>query len=158
MSTIATVKTRLAAIQGTITGVKRTYAEAPVSLPYSDLPCFVTFAGPSVHNWAILGEGEDLEERTYFMRLYVRPVGQGLDGEAEQACEPFFERVRDCFASHPGLGLGTKTNGPLAEVQRAWLQGDNGVGVLPYAGEQFIGIEWRLQVRQIVPVTYAAYE
>lgn len=157
MSAIATIKTRLAEIQATITGVKRAYAQAPASLPPGDLPCFINFVGPATHDWSELGYGNGQETRLYLMRLYVKPILAGIDGEAERACEPFFELVRDKFSGRRGLGMGTSTKLPLAEIQQAILLGDNGIVVLPYAGDEFIGIEFRLQVDQdiaIVPVPY----
>lgn len=155
--TVATIKPRLAVIQAGITGVKRAFAQAPGSLPPGDLPLFANFTGAARHNWQIIGHDQDLETRNYLMRLYVRPVGQGIDGEAERLCEPFFVSVRDAFASRPGLGLGV-AGSHLAGVQQAVFLGDSGVSVLRYSGQDFIGIEFRLEVNEYVEVNYEAFE
>jgi hypothetical protein len=155
--TVATVKPRLVQIQKTITGVKRAYAQAPGAIPPGDLPLFLNFTGPSENNWEILGEDGDVETRMYLMRLLVRQLGQGIDGEAERLCEPFFTSVRNAFAARPGLGLGTSSS-HLAGVQLAVLLGDSGVSVIKHAGEEFIGVEFRLQVTEYIEVSYAAYE
>jgi hypothetical protein len=144
----------LEAIAG-IEGVNRAYARGPISLPPSDLPIFVNFTGPASEDWRILGETLDQESRAYIMRLYVRPWLQGIDGEAEELCEPFFERVRDRFASRPGLGLGA-IDTQLPGID-AVLLGDSGVVGLRYpvgGGDMFIGIEFRLQVMEIVKRKY----
>lgn len=155
--TVATIKSRLVQIQKTITGIKRAYAQAPGAIPPGDLPLFLNFTGPSQNNWEILGDDGDLETRLYLMRLLVRQLGQGIDGEAERLCEPFFASVRDTFAARPGLGLGT-SGSHLAGVQIAALLGDSGVSVIKHAGEEFIGIEFKLEVREYVEIVYADYE
>lgn len=154
---VETVKARLAQIQAGITGVKRAFSHGPGAMPPGDLPCFVNFTGPARHDFLLAGNDQDIETRTYIMRLYVRPVGQGIDGEAERLCEPFFPRVRDIFAGRPGLGLGT-TGSHLAGVQRAIFLGDSGTSVLRYNGQDFIGIEFRLEVSEYVEVVYEDYE
>lgn len=154
---VATVKTRLAAIQETISGVKRAYAQPPLSLPASDLPAMVNFAGAATHEWRVAGNDVDLETRAYLMRLYVAPLTTGVPGEMERLCEPFFVSVRDMFAARPGLGLGTKGS-HLTGVQLAILQGDSGVSVMTYGGAQYVGVEFRLQVTELVEVNYADYD
>lgn len=146
---VVTVKARLARIQGKIAGVRRSYAQAPLSLPDSDLPCFVNFSGAATHDSRIGGADVDAETRQYLMRLYIKQLGQGIDGEAERLCEPFFDLVRDTFMGRPGLEQ-------LNNVQWARLLGDSGAGVMAYAGTSYIGIEFRLQVMELVAVTYAA--
>lgn len=155
--TVETVKPRLAQIQKTVTGVKRAYAQAPGAIPPGDLPLFLNFTGPSENNWEILGEDGDVETRMYLMRLLVRQIGQGIDGEAERLCEPFFARVRNTFAARPGLGSGT-AGSHLAGVQAAVIRGDSGVSIIKHAGEEFIGIEFKLEVREYVEVVYEDYE
>lgn len=145
---VVTVKTRLAEIQAKIAGVKRAYAQAPLSLPDSDLPAFVNFTGEATHESRIGGADVDAETRQYRMRLYIERSGQGIDGEAERLCEPFFDLVRDAFMARPGLEQ-------LDNVQVARLLGDSGVSALTYAGEPYIGIEFRLYVMELVRVTYA---
>lgn len=158
VATVTAVKERLAEIQETITGVKRAYANGPKMLPSSDLPIFVNFTGPASTDFNSLGADDGEEARTYIMRLYVAPTQQGISGEAEAACEPYFERVRDKFASRPGLGMTLEIDGPLAGIQMATFLGDNGVVVMSYAGQEYIGIEFRILVESVFGVTYDDYE
>jgi hypothetical protein len=153
---ISVIKTRLAEIARTVAGVKRAYAEAPQSLPASDLPIFVSFAGP-VTAFSNLGEQLGEETRTYLLRLYVKPIQQGYDGEAEKAAEPFLDSVRDKFLSHPALGLGTEA-AQIAFVEKMTWQGDGGLAVLPFAGENYLGAEFRISVQTLVPIAITAYE
>jgi len=151
---VATVKTRLAFIQkNRISGVKRSFAQGPNSINTADMPLFINLTKPAQHDWQILGSDFDQEGRLYLMRLYVLPYGNGIPGEAERACEPFFDRVRDCFAARPGLE-------GLEDVQRAVLLGDSGVTLLDYPVGNFAywGIEFRLNVVEYVEVIYAANE
>lgn len=155
MTTMLQVRNRLAEIQRSVPGVKRAYAFAPQLLPESDLPLFCTFTGPAT----VVPIGETLieETRTWFMRLYVKPVQAGYDGEAEKAVDEFLLSVRDAFLSHPLLGNGTKDS-TLPFVERAAWLGDSGVQVLPYAGQNYLGAEFRLNIVSIVPVSIAGYE
>lgn len=43
-----------------------------------------------------------LVTRTYRLALLVKPWTQGIELEAEQACEPFYERFEDALAGGPG--------------------------------------------------------
>ena len=149
---VATVKAQLAVLQAQITDVKRAFAQGPLSLPLTDVPLFCNYTGAATHDWRILGAERDRETRLYLMRLYVCTAQDGIGGEAERRCEPFFPLVRDYFAARPSLG---RLNG----VEVATLLGDSGVmNPMLYAGEQFIGIEFRLQVVEHVNVVFAANE
>lgn len=155
MTTMLQVRNRLAEIQRSVPGVKRAYAFAPQLLPESDLPLFCTFTGPATV--APLGETLIEETRTWLMRLYVKPVQAGYDGEAEKAVDEFLLSVRDAFLSHPLLGNGMKDSA-LPFVERAIWQGDSGIQILPYAGQNYLGAEFRLNIVSIVPVSIAGYE
>jgi hypothetical protein len=155
MTTMLQIRQRLAEIQRSVPGVKRAYAFAPQSLPESDLPLFCTFTGPAT----IVPLGETLieETRTWLMRLYVKPVQAGYDGEAEKAVDEFLLSTRDAFLSHPLLGSGVKDSTLPFVKKSVWL-GDGGIQILPFAGAQYLGAEFRLNIVSIVPVTIAGYE
>jgi hypothetical protein len=157
--TVETVKARLAVIQRTITDVKRAYVHMPLTdLPEPDMPLFGNFTGPATYDWITLGSDEDLEARIYLMRLYVKKATQGIDGEAEKKCEPFFESVPRKFAARPSLGLGTAGSN-LVGVQMATLLGDGGISIFNHpTGSQYIGIEWKLEVREYIQREYDDYE
>lgn len=152
---VSTVKSRLATIALAVSGVKRAYANAPQSLPDSDLPILVVFTGAATYT--PLGETLAEETRTYLLRLYVAPVQAGYDGEAESRVEPFLTSARAKYLSHPLLGNGAKDSA-LPFVTRAAWGGDGGVMVLPYAGQNYIGAEFRVNVTTLVPIGVAAYE
>ncbi len=149
------IRQRLAEIQSGITGIRRAYVWAPQTLADSDLPAFCTFAGPATVNQTSDTFVE--ETRTWLMRLYVKPVLQGIDGEAEKAVEPFLEKVRNTFLSHPLLGNGSKDSA-LPWVKRAVWLGDGGIQVLSYAGQNYLGVEFRLAVTVIRSLAVAEFE
>lgn len=152
---VSTIKTRLTTIALAVSGVKRAYVNAPQALPDSDLPILAVFTGPATYT--PLGETLAEETRTYLLRLYVAPVQAGYDGEAESKVEPFLTSVGATYRSHPLLGNGTKDSA-LPFVTRAAWGGDGGVMVLPYAGQIYIGAEFRVNVTSLVPIGVAAYE
>ncbi len=155
MTTIDQIRQRLAEIQAAVSGVKRAYTRAPQALADSDLPAFCTFAGGSVIN--PISETLIEETRTWLMRLYVKPILSGIDGEAEKAAEEFLIQVRNTFLSHPQLGKGTK-DAVLSFVEKVVWLGDNGIQILPYAGQNYLGVEFRVNIVTIVPLTIAKYE
>jgi hypothetical protein len=146
---VATVKTKLAAMQILISGVKHAFVQVPESLNTAELPAFINLTGQATDDWQNLGDGMDLEARIYTMRLYVLPVVLGIPGEGERLCEPFFTRVRDYFASHPLLGN-------LAGVQIALVTGDSGVIAFPFdnSEQKYLGIEFKLQVQEHIGFNY----
>lgn len=154
-ATMDQIRQRLADIQAAVSGVKRAYTRAPQALADSDLPAFCTFAGPATV--AILSEGLAEETRTWLMRLYVKPILSGIDGEAEKAVEPFLLSVRNAFLAHPLLGNGTKDSA-LPFVEKAVWLGDSGVQVIGFAGQQYLGVEYRLNLTMVVPIQIAKYE
>jgi hypothetical protein len=104
------------------------------------------------------------------MRLYVKEIQQGIDGEVERLVEPFLTRVRQAFAARPGLSdPGDPTTDPvqlsgpgLAGVYRSRLLGDSGISVLTYGNGvndiQYAGIEFRVNVLAAEDVVFAKYE
>ena len=155
MATVSEIKARLAEIALTVPGIKRAYANAPQSLPPTDLPIIIPFAGPVVSPVRI---SEELysQVRQFILRLYVKPIQQGYDGEAEKAVEPFLDTVRDTFLAHPALGTGVYADLPDGIEEITW-QGDNGISVLPYGGE-YLGAEFRLTVASLHQVNISTYE
>jgi len=154
VTTLNNIKTRLAAIAATVSGIQRTYAEAPASLPDADLPILIPFAGPAT--FIKIAETLGEETRTFQLRLYVVHKQAGYPGEAEKTVEPFLTSVRDVFLAHPMLGLGQ--NAQLAFIEKSTFLGDSGIVVLPFAGEDYVGTEYKIAVTSITPITIAAFE
>lgn len=162
-NSILDLKTRLARIAKAVTGVGRVYTHAPANLPPGDLPAFVIFTGPASHNWKAAGAEEDSETRSFILRLYVRPAQGGVvDGEAERAVEPFLEAVVNAFGSRPGLSApaegASPAQPPLQYVLGSDLQSDSGPALFGYAGNDYLGVEWKLNVSLIRQVNLAKYE
>ncbi len=154
--TLSDIKTRLAAVQATISGVKRAYANAPASLPPDQLPVFLNFTGPC--QMQKFSDSLAHERREFIMRLYVKPKGAGVDGEAEKAVEPYLARVRDAFLGRPMLSLGTILAPAMDYIEPCEWLGDSGVMILLFAEEGFIGAEFRLAVKTFVPIAFANYD
>lgn len=136
---IETVKSKLATIEAEIAGIQRAYVNAPRRISAADLPCFVNFTGPGQYSGVGPSSENNLQTRTYLLRLYVRGQGSGIDGEAESACLSFFESVPAKFASYPRL---------QRSVMYSRMVSDSGISLLRYGDEAFVGIEFRLEVRE----------
>ncbi|MCX6057743.1 MAG: hypothetical protein NTW69_06300 [Chloroflexi bacterium] len=156
MSTLLTaIKSRLAELERTVVGVKRAYTDAPSSLPHADLPIFLNFTGPAT--FTKIGETLGEETRTFFARLYVKPILGGIDGEAEAAATEYLAAARDVLLSHPSMGKSV-AGSPISFVERVEYLGDGGVMVMPFANENFVGSEFRVTITTIVPVTIAKFD
>lgn len=156
---IAAVKERLALIQAggvdsedqPVTGIAnvvRAYAQGPASLPESDLPAFVNFTGPTLAMQSI-GGAFYREKRQINCRLYVAPVQAGVDGEAERKVEPFIESGMRCFLQHTSLGDGNPADLIEGILTFTYL-GDTGVTVLRYAGQDYLGVEFRVAAEAVI--------
>jgi len=139
---VATVKAALADIQHDV--VKLTaYAEGPTALPHA--PAMVNFTGPAQYDFS---QSDALEvTRRYTMRLYLREVGQGIDGEAERLAEPWFAAVANCFAARRRLEQ-------TQYVKTSRLISDSGLQVSEYAGRQYLAIDFVLEVKEWSTVNY----
>lgn len=156
MTTIELIKQRLAEIGGSVPGVTRAYAEAPQALPPADLPLMLVLAG-GVSGFTVLGETLAEENRNFKLRLYVAPIGQGYDGDAEKQVEPFLTEVRDTFVAHPALG-NSLAGGVIPFVEKMTWLGDSGIAVVPFGGENFLGAEFNVSVRTVVPLRITQFE
>lgn len=96
---VAAQRERIAAIAALIDGVATTSAALPRNLTGADLPAVIVLAGEGVRT---RDGGLMLVTRTYRLALLVKPWTQGIELEAEQACEPFYERFEDALAGGPG--------------------------------------------------------
>jgi hypothetical protein len=144
---ISAIKTKLVTIQQGISGIKRAYANGPKALPGTDLPLFVNFVGPGARENPFGAGDIDHETRDFLMRLYVTPAQSGVDGEAEKTVEAFLPPVYAAFDAQQLFGA-------VPFVRSAVISGDSGIIVLPYAGAQYLGVEFRLTVRAFRVVTY----
>lgn len=114
------------------------------------MPLFVNLTGGATYERSE-GNDYDIETREYRMFLYVAPQMSGVPGEGEELCEPFFTRVREFFSARPSLG-------GVADVQNSRPTGDGGVQILKYQDMPYIGIEFKLEVVEYLPIVYATGE
>lgn len=149
MSTITQIKESLAAVVAGVSGIRQSLAYVPRSLPPGDLPVSVIFTGPGRFTPAVLGRANRLETRTFLVRVYVKPIAQGLDGEAEKAAEPFLRSLPAAFDGREGL-IDPGSGEYLAWVQQVTNIGDQGIAVLNLGGEAYVGVELRLEVETYV--------
>lgn len=139
---VEAVKAALAQIQSDVLNVTA-YAQGPAALPHT--PAFVNFAGPAQYDYS---QSDAVEiTRRYTMRLYLREKGQGIDGEAERLAEPWFASVAGCFAARRRLG---KTR----YVKNARLVSDSGLMVATYAGQEYLAIDFVIEVMEWATVEY----
>jgi len=146
---VATQKERIAAICELITGVTTAFASAPRGITNADLVAVVVLTGEAQR------EQEDNMlnvYRLYRLALLVKPWVQGIELEAEEACEPFFERFEDAFFTRPSLQLADNTT-PLAGVQNSLFEGDTGVTNIELGGKGYAGVIFNLNVHSIRVIT-----
>lgn len=148
--TVLDVRTRLAALQARITGVRKAFAYPPRTLQPNELPAFINVGDSSSYDLTSHGEGQFLDTRLWRMQLYVKEAGQDAESEAEAACDPFIARVQQQFLARPGLELDVGDN----LIFDTTLQGDSGALVRSYAGKPFIMIEFRLVVTDYLSISY----
>lgn len=148
--TVSTVKARIAAICETITGVTSAYAGGPRAISDADLPAIVVLTGAA--------QKEDTSadmltvNRTYQLALLALPWAEGIELEAEEKCEPFFERIEDAFFTRPSLQLADNTT-RLAEVQLVQTGPDTGVIDISLAGAAYAGVIFDISVQTIRVIT-----
>lgn len=141
MSTVAEVKAALAALLATVSGVQRAQAYAPRNITAADLPMALAFTGPAQYGSVGADTDIDVPARTYVVRIYVTPTAAGVSGEAEQAVEPFLSSVPAAIAAKPTLNR---------VVLRARVVSDTGCIVLRYQDQEYLGVEFRIEVTDVV--------
>lgn len=147
--TVASVKNRLAAICASIEGIAGA-DRSPRSLARADLPYVVVLTGEAQRLTGRDGQRGAADHvvvrRVYRLALIVKAWATGVEAEAEEACEPFFERFEDAFANRPSLHLGDDTSSSLAGVLDAWLGNDTGVINIELAEKAYAGVMFDLWV------------
>lgn len=146
---VTTVTDRLASIQeNSITGITAAFglSEMPNSLKKSQLPAVVNLPGEA--EYEPRGNDRQAVSRIYLMNFYFTPV-ESPSEIARQAviAEPFPLRVQQAFANRPTLE-------GLQGVENSELAGDGGFAALAYGGVEYLGIQFQIQVIEIVEITY----
>lgn len=119
------------------------YDNPPLTISPAQMPCFVNFATNLLSNTLVSSDdnAQEFEEvRQYQLRLYLNPVGSGIEGEQFGRLTPFFKPVFNKFASYPHLKN-------LGGVRKAQIVSDAGMLSLPtFMGQTYFGIIITLQV------------
>ena len=135
----------------------RAYAQAPMSIPETDLPVWVLFSGsatyPSPPDQTVNRLAR--ETRDFICCLYVCMAQSGIDGEAERKVEPYLDYSRNLIQSHP-LFYDGNVSDIVPGIMRAYLTKDEGVVVLQYGNpvQKYNGLRFTIRVEGHNQVTY----
>lgn len=146
---VSTEKARIAAICELMTGIVSGHAQIPRGLTSSELPAVVVLTGEAER------QREDnviYVNRRYRLALLVKAWAAGIEGEAEELCEPFFARFEEMFHARPSLQLSNNTT-LLAGVQNSDLGNDTGVTNIEIAGGAYAGVIFDLNVQSVRVIT-----
>lgn len=157
--TESTTRLRIANMWNGVTGIVTHYYQIPRALQDAELPGVVIFPGAASYDTDSFGDQMVLDTRIYEMVLYLAKASFGTEGQLEVQADPFFDQVRDYFLGRPGLELDSEGATQSEAQYDSQLLGDGGLQVGPYplAGADsptYIQIRWRLQVKELAPVTY----
>lgn len=138
MSVTATVSA-LQTLHATISGIKSAPANVPASLNTADLPMALVW--PAEATWQLAAMGLKRQERTYIVRVYVRPVGQDIPGPDEG--------YDDCVAMLEAFGQAYQSNLTLANaVDHISAVSDSGISggamELLWGNTQYWGFVYRV--------------
>lgn len=143
---------------GTSPDLTTAYAfAAPPNSISGNLPCFVNLFGDSTTDMAIGGEddrGIDLVITTAITAtLYTAGFGTGIPGEKYETITEWIDPAETVFLKHPSIA---ELNDRIIIMR--YLGHGRARGDLIYAGQQYYGVEFRLQVLTRKRVIYATNE
>lgn len=147
------VRERLAEQFEQISGVNTAHRRVPRTLQRAELPSVVIHASRASYDLRAYGEQIVRDDRIYEAVLYVAETGDGTEGDGEEACEPFIDRVRDYFLARTGMEL----NGADAFVEDIAIIGDGGVTTRPYpqgGTTLYYAIPFQFRVWELHQVNY----
>ena len=115
----------------TLSGIRRSETVMPDTINTADLPLAVTYTGRGVWTGLTFGEHGNQQTRTYVVRVYVEPIGQGVTDERYTAAEELMQTVAKSFQSASVSGVWKFTeitdSGVMADGRLAWAN-------VPYVG------------------------
>lgn len=157
LSNVATVRARLAVLQGNISGVKKAFSHIPQNIESRELPCFITRVTDIDYDYTRAGEGIVAESAVYQMQLYVKEALTGRDEAApEEAALAFIDPVRDYFLKRPGLEIDAH-DGSQTIVYQSQLDGIAIATQVDYptgSSKTYAAIQFTLNVTTLYEVTY----
>lgn len=152
-----TIQTNLATLFAGVSGVRKAYVAAPMSLQVIDLPALIFLAGAATPTGLETPKWMEVR-RDYVARIYIAAIQAGETGEAEIDVIPWINAITKIILAHPSLGTGTSGSLIPYVVKMKYL-GDSGLALLPtYSGDQYLGVEFRLQLEYKIPYTFGSYE
>ncbi len=156
---VPNVLAQIAAIERQIINVETgapliAFDNVPYIINVADMPLFVNYVGNLTQN-VVAGSDEiarDMREvRNYTLAFYMGAYGTGVEGELIARMTPYFPLIYARFGSYPHLNM-------LAGVVDSTLVGDSGTKVLQFAGHQYHGVLFTLQVMSKVRRPFADME
>jgi len=136
---------KLQGINALVAGVRSAPTEMPGALTTEVLPCALTYPGPAEHSvpW-YSGRRTD---RDYWVRLYVRPIGQGEGvDEGFQDCLPFLDRFPDEYHDPATIAVADETWQELDLVADGGVRADLTLHGAP-GGQTYWGIIFRVRIK-----------
>ena len=118
------------------------YGNVPYTISAADMPLFVNIVGALTRNVLAGSDSrarEFNETRLYQMTLYGGAYGTGVEGEMLAKLTPYFSLVYYRFGLYPHLNK-------LSGILDAKIVTDTGTTVVGFAGNQYFGIRFNLQV------------
>ncbi len=128
---IAAIVTLLGNVPGDLTHLD----EHPRALQSRTLPCTVTTPGPAEYERGERGAGHLRVTRQLRIKVFIMPVEEGYEYQAERALKPYLTAIPDELAKHPLVRL---DDGRTFELT---LDGgsDSGLSLLQYGNKQYAG-------------------
>lgn len=138
---IATTITAFQSLHASITGVTSAPEKLPATLDANRLPLVFTWPGPTAVDGWEMQEGWSFAQRTYVVRCYVALVSRkntGID-DGYQEVIPLLQKFGVAYTSNPRL------SGAIGLMDSVT---DSGASILDYAGTEYHGFEFRMNVAE----------
>ena len=136
----------------------RGYAQAPFSLPETDLPVACIFTRTATYPVPPPQSYDRFypETRDFDFAFFIAIAQSGLDGEAEARVEPYIDYCRDWISSHIQL-YDEKTQNPIPGIQRSYIVKDTGVFIRKFNPDSVLysGVSYTVRVEGKNVITYA---
>jgi len=137
-TTIAAIQTKNAGV----TGIKSAPTAMPSALNTTLLP--IALVWPSEARWNLAAMGLRRQEREYIVRVYVKPIGQGMAGpdDGYQECVTLLEAVGQAYLGD--ITLGSANIDTMLEMNDSGVSG--GGFELTWGGTAYWGFVYRLRI------------
>lgn len=128
---IATARTAIQAFNRALSGVKYAPDIIPNKITDDELPCVLAFIGPGEWQHETFGDWGESARRTWDIRVYVKAVGQGEEGEAYAAAETLLQTIGHAYLHDREID---------DSIFHDWEITDSGIrGDMLYAGQAYVG-------------------